>query len=88
MLGLIWSDTGEAMKHFAPPTNVIYVLPSLMDLMSLKVTQNAYFSLSTHTKQLILVSFCYLTAGIIKCDRTQWDVDGRMDAVRTDRREG
>ena len=30
----------------------------------LRVTQNAYFSLMTHTKQLLLVTFCYTTAGI------------------------
>ena len=30
----------------------------------LRVTQNAYFSLMTHTKQLLLVTFCCTTAGI------------------------
>ena len=30
----------------------------------LRVIQNAYFSLITHTKQLLLVTFCYTTAGI------------------------
>ena len=30
----------------------------------LRVTQDAYFSLSTHTKQPLLVTFCYTTAGI------------------------
>ena len=30
----------------------------------LRVTQNAYFSLITHTKQLLLVTFCDPTAGI------------------------
>ena len=30
----------------------------------LRVTQNAYFSLITHTKQLLLVTFCDTTAGI------------------------
>ena len=34
-----------------------------MDLRSLRVTQNAYFSLMTHTKQLLLVTFCHATAG-------------------------
>ena len=29
----------------------------------LRVTQNAYFSLIKHTKQLLLVTFCNLTAG-------------------------
>ena len=30
----------------------------------LRVTQNVYFSLMTHTNQLLLVTFCYTTAGI------------------------
>ena len=30
----------------------------LMDSRSLRITQNAYFSLSTHTKELLLVTFC------------------------------
>ena len=30
----------------------------------LRVTQNVYFSLMTLTKQLLLVTFCYTTAGI------------------------
>ena len=32
--------------------------------LGLRVTQNAYFSLLTHTKQLLLVTFCDPTAGI------------------------
>ena len=28
------------------------------------MTQDAYFSLMTHIKQLLLVTFCYTTAGI------------------------
>ena len=34
-----------------------------MDPKGLKVTQNAYFSFLTHTKQLLLVTFCDTTAG-------------------------
>ena len=50
----------------------------LMDLMSLWMTQKAYFSLLTHTKQLLLVTFCDLTSGIIKWDGTGWTMmDGR-----------
>ena len=33
------------------------VSPSLIDPMGLRVTQNAYFSLMTHTKQLLFVTF-------------------------------
>ena len=36
----------------------------------LRVTQNAYFSLMTHTKQLLFVTFCYTTAGIGASFRT------------------
>ena len=32
-----------------------------MDPRVLRVTQNAYFSLLTHTKKLLLVTFCDLT---------------------------
>ena len=35
-----------------------------MDHKSLRVTQNAYFSLMTHTKQLLLVTVCDTTARI------------------------
>ena len=48
-----------------------------MDPVSLRMTQNTYFSLLTHTKQLSLVTFCDTTAGIGK----KWKCD-----VRTDRR--
>ena len=33
-----------------------------MDPRGLRVTQNAYFSLLTHTKKLLLVTFCDPTA--------------------------
>ena len=44
--------------------------------MSLRVTQNAYFSLVTHTKQLLLVTLCDTTAGIGNLEV------GRRDAGR------
>ena len=53
-----------------------------MDPRSLRVIQNAYFSLLTHTKQLLAVSFCDDTAGIgaeLKCDI-------RMDRKETEMR--
>ena len=56
------------------------------DLIALRVTQSAYFSLLTHTKKLLLVTFCDLTAGFVKWDGT--DVVALADAVWTDRREG
>ena len=59
-----------------------------MDPRCLKVTQNAYFSLIKHTKQLLLVIFCYTTAGIgasFQTDartnaRTHTRTDGRTEA--------
>ena len=42
--------------------------------MVLQVTQNAYFSLTTHTKQLLLVTFGDTTRGI---DREM--ADGQTD---------
>ena len=47
----------------------------------LRVTQNAYFSLMTHTKQLLLVTFCYTTAGIGVSFRThaRETEDGRTE---------
>ena len=38
--------------------------------LGLRVTQNAYFSLITHTKQLLLVTFSDTTAGIGASFRT------------------
>ena len=35
-----------------------------MDPVSLRLTQNAFFSLLTHTKQLLLVTFCDMIAVI------------------------
>ena len=40
--------------------------PDLYDPRGLRLTQNAYSSFLTHTKQLLLVTFCDTTAGIDK----------------------
>ena len=55
----------------------IMALPRLMNPRGMRVTQNAYFSLITYTKQLLLVTFCYTTAGI--------EVSFRTDGGRKDR---
>ena len=52
----------------------------------LRVTQDAYFSLLTHTKQLLLVTFCYTSAGIQASFRTQRRTNGGRTDGRTDRR--
>ena len=52
----------------------------------LTMTQDAYFSFLTHTKQLLLVTFCETTAGNWK----KWKCDVRTDVRtygRTDRHE-
>ena len=43
----------------------------------LRVIQNAYFLLITHTKQLLFVTFCCTTAGIEVSFRTHARTDGR-----------
>ena len=50
-----------------------------MDHKSLRVTQSAYFSLMTHTKQLLLVTACDTTARIGASFRTDARTDGRKD---------
>ena len=50
--------------------------------LGLRMTQNAYFLLVTHTKQLLLVTFCDLTAGTGVSFRTharRTDGGGRTD---------
>ena len=47
------------------------------------MTQNAYFSLIAHTKQLLLVTFCDTTAGIGASFRTHGH---KEDGGRKDRR--
>ena len=46
---------------------------------AMRVTQNAYFSLLTHTKQLLLVTFCVTTAGIGASFQTHGMTEGRTD---------
>ena len=46
----------------------------------LRVTQNAYLSLMSYTKQLLLVTLCYTTAGIGASFRTH----GRNTDARTE----
>ena len=51
-----------------------------MDPKSLRVTQNANFSLITHTKKLLLVTFSDTTAGIGASFRTDAQtVEGQTD---------
>ena len=47
--------------------------------MGLREAKNAYFSLLIHTKQLLLATFCYMTAGI-------GSVTGRDQTGRTEGR--
>ena len=54
-----------------------------MDPKGLVVTKNAYFSLLTHIKELLLVTLCDTTSGI---ENSKVDADA-ADAVWTDRRE-
>ena len=56
------------------------------------VTKNVYFSLLTHTNQLLLVTLCHTPAVIenlkVGCDADA-DADADTDAaIRTDRRKG
>ena len=55
-----------------------------MDPKYVRVTKNGYFSLSTHTNQLLLVTLCHTPAGI---GNSKVGRDAAA-AVRTDRREG
>ena len=50
--------------------------PCLMDPRGLRVTQNAYFSLLTHTKKLLSVTFCDPTTKTGVSVRTR-GTDGR-----------
>ena len=51
-----------------------------MDPRNLRVTQNEYFSLLTHTKELLLVTFCDLTSETGVSFRT----DGQTEEGQTD----
>ena len=63
--------------------------PCVIDPRGLKATQNAYFSLLTPTKQLLLVTFCDTLAGIevsfwtdgtgTTDGRTEGQTDGQTD---------
>ena len=50
-----------------------------MNPTGLKGNQNAYFSLLTHTKQLLFVPFCDKTAGIGVSFQTDGITDGQTD---------
>ena len=52
--------------------------------MSLRVTKNAYFSLITHTKQLLLVTFSNTTAEIGASFRTDARTHACTDGRRTE----
>ena len=54
-----------------------------MDLRGQRVIKNAYFSLLTQTKQLLLVTLCDTIAGI-----GNLEVGRDADTVWTDRHEG
>ena len=51
------------------------------------VTKNVYFSLLTHTNQLLLVTFCH-TPAVIENLKVGRDAAAAAAAVRTDRRKG
>ena len=50
-----------------------------MDPRGMRVTQNEYLSLLTHTKQLLLVTFCDLTAET-SFQTDGWTEDGGLTA--------
>ena len=56
-----------------------------MNPRGLRVTQNAYFSLLTHTKKLLLVTFCDPTAetgvSFRTHERKQNGTDGETDVI-------
>ena len=60
-------------------------MPWLMDPRGLRVTQNAYFSILTHTKKLLLVTFCDLTAEtrVSFWTHKEWNrnMDGQTDVT-------
>ena len=65
---------------FAPDFNMCNSdLPGLMDPRCQRVTQNAYFSLLTHTKQLLSMILCDLTAEIGASFWTHRRTDGQAD---------
>ena len=46
-----------------------------MDPRGLRFTKNTYFSLLSHTKELLVVTFCDKTAGIEASSRTHRQAD-------------
>ena len=58
----------------------------LVDPKDLGVTRNEYFSLSKHTKQLLLVTYCDTPAGIEVSFEVSFRTHGRTDGGRTDGR--
>ena len=80
---MLGTNTGKVMKQisefnytwlgFALPNNVINVVELILTLCKSEGDQEyAYFSLITNTKKLLLVTFCDLTATVVK-----WDGTGR-----------
>ena len=59
-------------------------LPGLIKPRDLRVTQNAYFSLLTHTKQVSLAAFCDSTAGNGASFRTLGRTNGERTEGQTD----
>ena len=47
--------------------------------LGVRVNQNAYFSLLTYTNQLLLVTFCHMTAGNGVSFRTHGHTHGHTD---------
>ena len=72
----IWNSDHVVLKSITHTSALPRQQQSHWGLM---VTWDAYFSFLTHTKQLLLVTFCETTAG----NRKKWKCDVRMD-VRTE----
>ena len=91
--GLYWRDYGTylALLHLAQYHDIrSSVSPGLMDQRGLRVTHIKYFSLLTHTKQLLLVTFCDKSAGIWVSFLTHGNIERQKINLEgwTDRREG
>ena len=86
-----WSEFWNQQVGFALPNIVIYrswlCLASGLQCRGLGVTQNANFSLLTHTKKLLLVKFCDRTAETGVTFRTHGRNHGRTHGW-TDRHDG
>ena len=87
---LKWVLMHEVQLHFILSWKVCKsALPCLIDPIprSLRLTQNAYFSLLAHTKKLLLMTFCDQTAGIESVTGQDDNYNATADAGRTKRRE-